>query len=77
MASKSINVTIDENLLAQSDALVAQGRYPNRSRLIQESVMLMLQKIDAEHIAEQAKLLKDEAAEEWFEGELDSWQEEY
>ena len=77
MATKSINVTIDENILAQSDAVVASGKYANRSRFIQESVAYMLQKLDEEHISEQAKLLDSESTEEWFDGELESWQEEY
>ena len=77
MATKSINVTIDEEILAQSDAVVASGRYANRSRFIQESIVYMLQKLDEEHIAEQAKKLSNDEAEEWFEGELESWQEEY
>lgn len=77
MATKSINVTIDEEIIAQSDAVVASGRYANRSRFIQESIVYMLQKLDEEHIAEQAKQLSNDEAEEWFEGELESWQEEY
>lgn len=77
MATKSINVTIDEKILAQSDAVVASGKYANRSRFIQESVAYMLQKLDEEHISEQAKLLDAESTEEWFDGELESWQEEY
>lgn len=78
MASRSINVTIDEELLALSDSLVVEGKYANRSQFVQASIQAMLLKLDAEHIAEQAKLLKqNNDAEEWFEGELDSWQEEY
>ena len=77
MATKSINVTIDEEILAQSDAVVASGRYSNRSRFIQESIVYMLQKLDEEHIAEQAKQLNSDEAEEWLAGELESWQEEY
>ncbi|MDJ0571317.1 MAG: ribbon-helix-helix domain-containing protein [Pleurocapsa sp. MO_192.B19] len=77
MATKSINVTIDEAILAQSDAVVASGKYANRSRFIQESITYMLQKLDEENIAEQSRLLKGDEAEEWFDGELESWQEEY
>ena len=77
MATKSINITIGEEILTQSDAIVASGKYSNHSRFIQESVAYMLQKLDEEYIAEQAKQLKGEEAEEWFDGELESWQEEY
>jgi Arc/MetJ-type ribon-helix-helix transcriptional regulator len=78
MASKAINVTIDEVLLAKSDALVAEGKYRNRSQFIQESIKTMLKKLDADLIGEEAKLLSSSSeSEEWFEGELDVWQEEY
>lgn len=78
MATKSINVTIDEELLSQSDLFISQGKYPNRSQFVQASIQNMLAKLDAEHIAEQAKLLKkDRDSELWFEGELADWQEEY
>ncbi len=81
MVSKSINVTIDEELLAKSDSLVLEGKYANRSQFVQASIQAMLFKLDAEHIAEQAKLLnghqENNDTEEWFQGELDSWQEEY
>lgn len=80
MVTKAINVTIDADLLAKSDDLVKKGRYANRSQLIQEAVAGLLKKLDAELIGEQAKLLfssSQEESEEWFEGELDSWQEEY
>lgn len=77
MATKSINVTIDEDILIQSDAVVASGLYSNRSRFIEESIALMLQKLDEEYIGEQAKQLNNNEAEEWLEGELESWQEEY
>ena len=77
MATKSINITIDENILMQSDAVVASGKYSNRSRFIQDSIALMLQKLDAETIGEEAKKLNSQESEEWLEGELESWQEEY
>jgi Arc/MetJ-type ribon-helix-helix transcriptional regulator len=80
MVTKAINVTIDANLLAKSEALVADGKYFNRSQFIQEVVAYLLKKIDADLICEQAKLLSfssERESEEWFDGELDSWQEKY
>ena len=45
---------------------------------VQASIEVMLNKLDAESIGEQAKLLNSKAdSEEWFEGEFESWQEEY
>jgi len=77
MSTKSINITIDEEVLNQSDHLVKAGKYPNRSRFIEEAIALRLKQLDAEFIGEQAKLLSQEESEEWFEGELEAWQEKY
>lgn len=77
MPTKSINITIDQNILSQSDRLVKEGKYPNRSRFIEEAIALRLKELDAEFIGEQAKLLDRDESEEWLEGELESWQEEY
>lgn len=77
MSSKSINITIDEEVLNQSDRLVKEGKYANRSRFIEEAITLRLKQLDAEFIGEQAKLLSQEESEAWFEGELESWQEKY
>ncbi|MEL6988259.1 MAG: ribbon-helix-helix domain-containing protein [Bacteroidota bacterium] len=78
MATKSINVTIDEGLLSQLDLFISQGKYPNRSQFIQASIQNILKNLDAEYITEQAKLLKSDLdIESWFEGELTDWQEEY
>jgi Arc/MetJ-type ribon-helix-helix transcriptional regulator len=77
MSTKSINITIDEEVLNQSDRLVKEGKYANRSRFIEEAITLRLKQLDAEFIGEQAKLLSQEESEEWFEGELESWQEKY
>ncbi|MEY2833161.1 MAG: hypothetical protein RLZZ574_2420 [Cyanobacteriota bacterium] len=77
MSTKSINITISEEILSQSDRLVKAGKYANRSRFIEEAITLRLKQLDAEFIGEQAKLLSQEESEEWFEGELESWQEKY
>ena len=77
MATKPINITLDEDLLDKSDSLVKEGKYSSRSQFIQEAVAFRLKQLDAELIGEQAKLLNSEESEEWFEGELESWQEEY
>lgn len=77
MATKNINISISEEVLLKFDAVVASGKYSNRSRLIEESIILMLKKIDEEEIGEQAKQLNQEESEEWYEGEIEAWQEEY
>jgi len=77
MPTKSINITIDEEVLNKSDRLIKEGKYANRSRFIEEAVALRLKQLDAEFIGEQAKLLDPEESEEWFQGEIESWQEKY
>jgi len=75
MATKSINITIEEAVLIESDRLVESGKYANRSRFIEEAIQLRLKQLDAEFIGEQSKLLDPDDAEEWFEGEVELWQE--
>lgn len=77
MPTKSINITIDEELLTKLDAIVATGKYPNRSRSIEDAIVFRLKALDEEMIGEQAKLLGKDESEEWLEGELELWQEEY
>ena len=80
MATKAVNITIDTNLLEKTDILVAEGKYPNRSQLFQEAVNALVKEIEDDLIGIQAKLLapsSEQESEEWFEGELDSWKEQY
>lgn len=77
MSTKSINITIDQQILARLDSMVTNKIYANRSRIIEEAVREKLQALDEELIGEQAKLLSQDEAEEWFDGELELWQEEY
>lgn len=77
MASKAVNITVNEELIAEGDRLVKEGKYANRSQLFQEALASLLKNKDAEEIGEQAKLLDSEDSEEWLEGELESWQEKY
>ena len=77
MSTKSINITIDQQILARLDSMVTNKIYANRSRIIEEAVREKLQALDEELIGEQAKLLSQDEAEEWLDGELELWQEEY
>ncbi len=77
MSPKNINITIEEKVLTKLDLLVTSQRYPNRSQVIEEAVREKLQALDEELIGEQAKLISEEESEEWYEGELELWQEEY
>jgi metal-responsive CopG/Arc/MetJ family transcriptional regulator len=77
MATKSITITLEENLIARSDSVVSLGIYPNRSRFIEDAIASKLLELDEKFIGEQAALLDSDDAEEWFEGEIEQWQEEY
>jgi metal-responsive CopG/Arc/MetJ family transcriptional regulator len=77
MPTKNVNISIDERLLLESDRIVASGKYANRSRFIEDAIASKLKELDRELIGEQAKLLERDDAEEWFEGEIESWQEKY
>ena len=57
MTVHKIAVTIDENLLQQVDRLVAEKRFPNRSRAIQDAVREKLERMQGGRLArELAKL---------------------
>jgi metal-responsive CopG/Arc/MetJ family transcriptional regulator len=77
MATKNITITVEENLLKRSDGIVSQGIYPNRSRLIEDAIAAKLKELDEKFIGAQAALLDPSDAEEWFEGEIEQWREEY
>jgi metal-responsive CopG/Arc/MetJ family transcriptional regulator len=77
MSTKNVNISIDEKLLLEFDRVVASGQYANRSRFIEDEIACQLKELDEELIGEQAKLLNQNDAEEWFNGELESWQEQY
>lgn len=63
MTVHKIAVTIDESLLQQVDRLVAEKRFPNRSRAIQDAVREKLDRMQGGRLArELAKL--DVAAEQ-------------
>ena len=77
MGTKSVTITLDEDLLQKIDSFVSLGYYPNRSRSIEGVVKKGLKAIQEQHIAEQAKLFDTSDVEEWFEGEIELWQEKY
>ena len=77
MTTKSISITLEEELLKKVDSYVTQGYYPNRSRSFEGVLREGLKAIEEQHIAEQAKLLDTSDVEEWFEGEIELWQEQY
>ena len=77
MATTKVAVTIDSELLAQVDQLVAQQVFPNRSKAFQEALQDKLTRMRRSRLArESAKLdpqIEQSLAEEGMDQELDAW----
>jgi Arc/MetJ-type ribon-helix-helix transcriptional regulator len=77
MPSAKIAITLDRELLAEVDRLVAAGRFPNRSQAIQSAVRERLDRMRRTRLAEEAAKLdpKEERAiaDEGLGGEADTW----
>ena len=77
MATAKVAITVDEQLLKLIDRWVTQGRYPNRSRAIQEAVREKVERWNHTRLAEEVAKLnpKEERAlaEEHLAGE--AWPE--
>jgi Arc/MetJ-type ribon-helix-helix transcriptional regulator len=78
MSSAKIAISLDPEALRQVDQLVEVGRFPSRSKLIQDAVAEKLQRLRRVRLAEECARLRrpDEqaAAEERFCGESE-WPE--
>jgi metal-responsive CopG/Arc/MetJ family transcriptional regulator len=79
MATTKVAVTIDTDLLAQVDQLVAERVFPNRSKAIQVALQDKLTRMRRSRLArESAKLdpqLEQALAEEGMDQELAAWPE--
>jgi metal-responsive CopG/Arc/MetJ family transcriptional regulator len=79
MSSIKVAITIDSEMLARVDGLVAKKVYPNRSRAIQSAVSEKLARMERGRLAtECAKLdpkFEKALAEEGLGQELDAWPE--
>ncbi len=51
MTVRKIVITIDESLLQRVDRLIAEKRFPNRSRAIQEAVREKVERIESNRLA--------------------------
>ncbi len=61
MPMTKIAVTVDEGVATEMDRLVASGRYPNRSRIVQEALNEKLRRSKRQRLAaECARLDPDE-----------------
>jgi metal-responsive CopG/Arc/MetJ family transcriptional regulator len=79
MRTTKIAVTIDKDLLARLDELVAAKQFPNRSRAVQEAVRDKLERLGKSRLARECRKLDPRAeqdlAEEGMATELDQWPE--
>jgi metal-responsive CopG/Arc/MetJ family transcriptional regulator len=78
MTTDKVAITIDRQILKRLDRLVAQKRFPNRSRAIQEAVEEKLSRLDQSRLAKEAAKLdrrfEQKLAEEGMAGEAE-WPE--
>jgi metal-responsive CopG/Arc/MetJ family transcriptional regulator len=79
MGAAKVAITLDEELLHRLDHLVANKRFPNRSRAIQDAVREKLDRLDRGRLAREcAKLnprLERQLADEGLAGDLSEWPE--
>ena len=79
MGAAKVAITIDEHLLERIDQLVANKRFPNRSRAIQDAVREKLERLERGRLAREcAKLdpkIERELADEGLAGDLSEWPE--
>ena len=79
MASAKIAITLNAEIVAQLDRWVKEGRYPNRSRAIQEALKEHLSHWRRNRLAQEVSKLNAEEekgmAEESFLTEDESWPE--
>jgi Arc/MetJ-type ribon-helix-helix transcriptional regulator len=79
MKTAKIAITIDQTLLAKLDRLVAERRFPNRSRALQEALRDKLDRLERSRLAREcAKLdpiFERDLAEESLADDLKQWPE--
>jgi len=77
MRSAKIAVTIDQELLDRLDRLVAERRFPNRSRALQEALSENLERLDRSRQARECSkldpLVEQQFAEEGLKEDLKQW----
>lgn len=76
MAIPKIAITLDPELLKQTDELVALGVFSSRSQAISIALSEKLKKYRLERLAVEAAKL-NEAEEPWLEEEAEEWLNEY
>ncbi len=79
MGKSKVAITLEDELLARLDELVAQQRFPSRSRAVEEAVEEKLSRVDRSRLAREcAKLdpaFERQLADEGLAGDLAEWPE--
>lgn len=79
MRTTKIAVTIDKELLARLDQMVADKQFPNRSRAVQEAIRDKLERLGKNRLARECEKLdrraEQELAEEGMAVDLEQWPE--
>lgn len=79
MGTTKIAITLDEDLLERIDRLVAERRFPSRSRAIQLAVKAQIDRLDRRRLAAECAKLdplsEQQLAEEGVSYDLESWPE--
>ena len=79
MTTAKIAITLDEELLERIDRLVAERRFPSRSRAIQLAVQAQIDRLDRRRLAAECAKLdpawEQQVAEEGASYDLESWPE--
>jgi metal-responsive CopG/Arc/MetJ family transcriptional regulator len=74
-----VAITIEEQLLKRIDRLVAQRKFPNRSRAIQEAVRDKLDRLERGRLARECaklnKSIEQKMADEGLAQDLEEWPE--
>lgn len=79
MPKEKVAVTIERDLLRRLDRLVAEGKFPSRSRAVEEAVEDRIEKVEGSRLAREcAKLdpaFEQALADEGLVGDLSEWPE--
>ncbi len=79
MGTSKVAITLDEELLERIDRLVAERKFPSRSRAIQLAVKAQIDRLDRRRLARECAKLDPEyeqaVAEQGTSYDLESWPE--
>ena len=79
MPKEKVAVTIEQDILARLDRLVAEGKYPSRSSAVEDAVKEQLVKVERSRLAREAAKLdpayEQALADEGLAGDLSEWPE--